>query len=333
MRFIVFFLAIATLGYSCEKDQEVDYQVDIKKWNDFLTKVIMQDVFTPPVSGRIYAYSNLIAYEVLQKEADQYQSMEGIIHDLKALPDPDHEVHYPVAALVAYAFTSEYLVLDKVRMNITEHHKLTDFADNILDSLKTAGMDAALLDRSFAYGKKVSTEFIKWIKTDGYKDRHYPTFKVSEKPGSWAPTPPSYFAAVEPNWHTMRTFFLDSGQEFSVGMINTPFSSDPKSSFYREAMDVYEALEVDRPDRIAIAEYWDCNPNVVIGYAGNVKIWDQKISPGGHWLSIANQASEQAKLPPLEALRRSALTAMVVHDAFVSCWDVKYKTNLIRPET
>jgi hypothetical protein len=59
----------------------------------------------------------------------------------------------------------------------------------------------------------------------------------------------------------------------------------------------------------------------------------KKISPGGHWMNIASIASSKAKLPLEKSILIQAVTAATLMDAFISCWDEKYRSNRIRPET
>jgi PAP2 superfamily len=78
--------------------------------------------------------------------------------------------------------------------------------------------------------------------------------------------------------------------------------------------------------------YWDDNPNVAVNI-GHLSYFIHKISPGGHWLMIAQQACIEKNIPVTKAAQIYALTATALFDAFIACWDEKFKTNLIRPIT
>jgi len=54
---------------------------------------------------------------------------------------------------------------------------------------------------------------------------------------------------------------------------------------------------------------------------------------GGHWMSIAGIAAKQKELSMMETAKIFALTSITLGDAFISCWDEKYRSSLIRPET
>jgi hypothetical protein len=59
----------------------------------------------------------------------------------------------------------------------------------------------------------------------------------------------------------------------------------------------------------------------------------KKISPGGHWVNITAIASRKAKADFAQTAEAYALVSMAMHDGFISCWDEKYRSSLVRPET
>jgi hypothetical protein len=59
----------------------------------------------------------------------------------------------------------------------------------------------------------------------------------------------------------------------------------------------------------------------------------KKITPGGHWMGIVTIASHKARASLLESSVAYARTAIALADGFVSAWDEKFRSNLVRPET
>jgi hypothetical protein len=97
-------------------------------------------------------------------------------------------------------------------------------------------------------------------------------------------------------------------------------------------MEVYGTVMNLSPEQLEIAKFWDCNPN--ISYTkGHVMYFQQKISPGGHWLHITAQALEDLDAGLEVKTGIFAEVSIALADAFISCWDQKYKSNLTRPET
>jgi len=59
----------------------------------------------------------------------------------------------------------------------------------------------------------------------------------------------------------------------------------------------------------------------------------KKITPGGHWMGIAAIACRNTKSSFLKSAQVYAITSIALADGFISCWDEKYRSNLVRPET
>ena len=59
----------------------------------------------------------------------------------------------------------------------------------------------------------------------------------------------------------------------------------------------------------------------------------KKITPGAHWIGIAKIASRSSDSNFEKTLYTYTKTSIAIADAFISCWDEKYYSNLIRPET
>jgi hypothetical protein len=61
--------------------------------------------------------------------------------------------------------------------------------------------------------------------------------------------------------------------------------------------------------------------------------FSKKITPGGHWMSIAGIAARTAGVDAMRASEAYILTAVALADGFISCWDEKYRSCLTRPVT
>jgi hypothetical protein len=110
------------------------------------------------------------------------------------------------------------------------------------------------------------------------------------------------------------------------------FSKDSTSNFYKLAKEVYDVSIQPTQEQLNIASFWDCNP-FVVATSGHMSIGFKKISPGGHWMNIAGIAAQQARLNFSASITAQMLVGITIHDAFISCWDEKYRSNRIRPET
>jgi hypothetical protein len=102
--------------------------------------------------------------------------------------------------------------------------------------------------------------------------------------------------------------------------IRLDFSTDPNSTFYKQAAEVLEASDHLTDAQREDARFWIDTP----GITG---------APSGHWMMIATQFAEQSDMKLDRAAEMYTLMGMAVADAFISAWDSKYKVNLVRPVT
>jgi hypothetical protein len=68
-------------------------------------------------------------------------------------------------------------------------------------------------------------------------------------------------------------------------------------------------------------------------HSGHLTVGKKKITPGGHWMGIAAIAAKQTKADPVKTAQGYAFTAIALYDAFIACWDEKYRSSVVRPVT
>lgn len=324
-------IALLVFGASCSsnngeyksKVQDPEFvHRSIKK----ITDIIVHDIFSPPVASRIYAYVSIAGYEALIPGDKSYQSLAGQLKGLEAVPQPIAGEEY------CLELASVQAILKVGRALIFSEDKLDVYYDKIMEDFRKAGVPDDVFDRSVAYGDEVADHIIAWSSKDNYKQsRSFPKYTIVNNPATWKPTPPAYMDAVEPHWNKIRTFVIDSAQQFKP-LPPTPFSADKKSLFYKEAIEVYEVGVTLTEEQRIIASFWDCNP-FAMNVKGHVMFASKKISPGGHWINITAVASRIKKSTTLESLEAYAHVSLSLADAFISCWDEKYRSVLIRPES
>ncbi|MEZ4828899.1 MAG: vanadium-dependent haloperoxidase [Bacteroidia bacterium] len=291
-----------------------------------LTDIIVHDIFSPPVASRIYAYTNIAAYEALVPEHPEYQSLAGQLTGLEPVPAPDttKEICYPLASVQAFLTVSKTMVFSQ--------DKLAEFEKKIMDEFRAKGVPSDVFEASVAYGTAVGQHIQNWSGKDNYKQtRTFPRYTVNEDPARWTPTPPDYMDAIEPHWSRIRPFVIDSATQF-IPVRPSEFSEDPKSVFYKEMMEVYDIGQNLTEEQKAIAEFWDCNP-FVTHHQGHVMFATKKITPGGHWIGITLIACRKMNADMMLSAEAYTRTSIALADAFISCWDEKYRSVLIRPET
>jgi len=293
-----------------------------------LTDVMVHDIFSPPVASRIYAYAGIAAFEAIVPGNPAFRSLAGQLNELPSgpVPKPGNAVCFPIAAVHAYVRTGTRLIFSEEKMDV--------FLKDLDEKYLKAGVSRMVLKHSADFGQAVADHIIAWADQDNYKQtRTFPKYTVDENPRRWQPTPPAYMDGVEPNWSRIRPFFMDSARQFTPPP-PTPFSAEPGSPFFQEAMVVYrlQGDSVSLEEKKAIAAFWDCNP-FVSHFSGHVMFATKKISPGGHWIGITGLACKQAKADFDHTAEAYARVGIGLADAFISCWTEKYHSELIRPET
>lgn len=292
----------------------------------------MEDILSPPVAGRVYAYASLAGWETWCAAANAPDLATGLapglaersllprLPDAEPLPPPPPGVNASVASMQAFLSTAKALVFTEDFLDAFEREWLNGLP----------GQDEIAASR--AYGQLAAEHFIRYAQSDRYpQTRTMTKHPEPDGPGSWNPTPPLFMGGLEPHWNKLRPFTLDSASQFAPPP-PLPYSEAPNSPFMALVQEVHETATNLTPEQEAIARFWDCNPYVTQEQA-HLMSGTKKITPGGHWMAITGHAARQSRADYPSTLRAYALTAIALHDAFISCWDEKYRSNLIRPET
>jgi hypothetical protein len=291
-----------------------------------VTDVIVDDIFSPPVASRIYAYVSVAAYETCMPGNPAYISLAGQISHLKPVPQPE------AGKVYSFSLASVNAVLTVGKALVFSDGKIEAFRKQMMEEFKASGMPEEVFENSIAYGQKVADHILAWSKEDNYiQTRALEKHSFSDDAGAWQPTPPGYMKAVEPHWNKIRPFLVTSAQQFKP-LPPTPFSTDKSSQFYKEAKEVYDVSLKLTEEQKEIANFWDCNP-FKMNIRGHVMYATKKISPGGHWINITTLACKQVNADFWESARAYTCLSLTLADSFISCWDEKYRSNVVRPET
>ena len=318
-------LVLVLLGSCAEKKTHVDIEpIVLHNTMQQLTDIIVHDIFSPPVASRVYAYPSIAAYEVMVQTDSSYVSLAGQLKGLSEVPAPKNEIDFELAAIQSFINVGKTLIFSEA--------KFEEYESNFHAQIKETGLDESILNNSLTYAKVVSDAILEWSDKDNYKEtRTFQKFDVTDAIDRWQPTPPGYFEGIEPHWSKIRLFVIDSSNQFKPDR-PTEFDMDENSTFYQEMMDVYNVSNALDQEQSEIASFWDCNP-FVINVQGHAMFATKKITPGGHWISIAKIACQTDSANFMKSVATYALTSIALADAFISCWDEKYRSEYIRPET
>lgn len=320
----------AGLLSSCEEDLAYREKIKdpelLRMCMENLSDVIVYDIFSPPVASRIYAYPSVAAFELMARDDERFVSMAGQLNDFDGLPvTEDEDVLLPLAALQTFNLIGDTLIFSK--------DKMMSFCDEFERIVKEDyGVPARVWEASNAYARLAANDMIAWMKKDNYaQTRTFTQYTVNDEKGRWVPTPPDYMAAIEPHWNKIRPFIIDSATQF-IPVRPPEFTMEEGTDFYADLMEVYSVTKNLDDEQAEIAQFWDCNP-FVMHHKGHVMYATKKITPGGHWVGITGLATEQAGSDFGETAEAYLWCTVALADAFISCWDEKYRSSLIRPET
>ncbi len=331
IRMMVAVLAFGVMSSSCEEDTSYLRKIDdpklLRMCMQNLSDVIVYDIFSPPVASRVYAYPSVAAYEIMAMEDERFVPMAGQLREFDGItPIQEGEDVLPnLAALQAFNFVGDTLVFSK--------DKMMGFMDELERTIKEDyGVPNRVWDASEAYARNAANEIITWMNGDGYaQTRTFPQFSVNKNPGRWVPTPPDYMAGIEPHWNKIRPFVIDSATQF-IPVRPPEFDMSEESKFFKDLVEVYEVGKQLDDEQAEIAQFWDCNP-FVMHHKGHVMYATKKITPGGHWVGITDIATKKAGNDFGETAEAFLWCTVALADAFISCWDEKYRSELVRPET
>ena len=291
------------------------------------TDVMVNDVASPVAASRYYAYITLAANETIVVFDKKHKTFSGLLNKFTSHSIDDTLIlksDLQLATILAL-YKSAIRLLPSGYLLKKNLDSLTSVATKRKLSSDKIHATEQLVDR-------VVAQILKYAYEDGFvKLSGLRRFTPSAGDEYWQPTAPGFMAAIEPNWNTLRTFILDSCSQFAP-LPPHKYASDNASLFYKDLKEVYDLGKNMTKEQADIANFWDCNP-FALQQVGHLEFGIKKISPGGHWMGITGIACKKKKYSLTKTAYTHALVAIGIADAFISCWDSKYKYNRVRPVT
>ena len=282
---------------------------------------VIEDGFSPPVAARIFAYSFLAQYETWNLVDFQHQSLlrNGWLDE-----DFDHGVvNKHLASSLSYLLVLDHLLYRPGNLRIAYSLVEAEFGEIDSNSLE------------FLMAQDIAQDIINFSSLDKYSvTRGMPVYQPTVSPISWYPTPPTYGAALEPYWGSIRPFYFDSVSVKEYVLDYPTYYLDSTGvGLNPDIVDTVEnARNLQGEETLAIAEHWDCNPRQSLTY-GHVMTKIKQNNPAGHWLGIAASVMDSLAITTDKKLYIMAVLATSLHDGFVICWKTKFLHDVIRPET
>jgi hypothetical protein len=305
-------------GQPARPDPASEYDAAVATaWLDELLALIRTTPgYSPPVASRAIAYTGITLYEAIVAGMPGHRSLAGLLPGLPPLPasGANAAYHWPIAGNAALAEILRSLFPGASASRLEAIDRLeANFAVTAPRGIRV---------RSIDHGRSVARAVFAWSATDGGHEgylhnvdgRYVPPLG----PGLWVPTAPGFLPALQPFWGADRHFIAASTECDSPPP--TPYSTDPGSAFVQGALEVFATVNELTADQLAIARFWSDDPGVTA-------------TPPGHSLSILAQIARARDVSLAEAAETWARLGIAIADAFIGCWRVKYRDNLLRPIT
>ena len=286
-------------------------------WMKLAYDIVALEDIPAPVCSRLYGYCGIAVYESVFRGISGHKSLGGQLRDMPQMPIPDNELYDWLSVMISTlkVVTSEILYQP-------DQHSLDLINDLYTSQIqeRSIAVEEVIVNRSIAYGEQVGNAIVAWSNSDNFistRDVPYTPPLRTENPAYWEPTLPNQHA-LEPYLGEQRPFCLQT-QDLVAVPLEIPFDTLVGSAFYEEGLEVLEKsqnLSIEEKD---IAFFWEDK-----GGTGQ---------PPGHWVSITNIVVSDFSLSLDEAAKVYALVGAAIRDAFISCWEAKYRVNLLRPKT
>ncbi|MEJ7770170.1 MAG: vanadium-dependent haloperoxidase [Chitinophagaceae bacterium] len=310
-------------NYAAFTQDPLLYCKTVKRLND----IVLENNFPPMIGSRNYVYANIAAYEVVAAGDDStYRSLAGQIKSMPNMPKwKGGKIDYQLAALLAFVKVGNAVTFPEGSM--------MEYYENLLKDAEEAGMPDEVSSNSKKYADEISARVMAWAKNDNYaQTRSAEKYSVLEEEGRWVPTPPMYAQGMESHWRDIRTLVLDSCSQCKPPRPPKFNMQDTTSEFYRQALEVKKYGDSINSEQKHIADFWDDNP-FKLNVSGHVMFATKRFSPPGHWMNIAGIAAEKSGIDFNSTVYAYTKTAIALFEGFISCWDEKYRSNVVRPET
>lgn len=304
-------------------ENQLLYCKTVKKLND----VVLENNFPPMIAARNYVYASIAAFECVAAGDDNYISLSGQIKHMPAMPKPKgRDIDFDLAAILAFTKVGNAVTFPEGSM-MGYYSDVEKMADSV-------GISEAVVKNTIEFSDSIVAAILAWSKGDNYAqtrsaERYTVLYNV---PGRWIPTPPAYTTAIEPHWGEIRTMVIDSASQFRPVAPPVCDMKNKNCDFYKAMMEVKNIGDSLTDEQKHIADFWDDNP-VKTNVVGHVMFVTKKFSPPGHWMNIIGIGAKAAKADYRTTVAAYAETAIAFFDAFISCWNEKFRSNYVRPET
>jgi hypothetical protein len=300
-----------------------------KQYVRIINTMIMKSGIAATNAARIHGYVGITLYQAINGGSPTYRSLNNQVNGLTNSPISNKPLLWDVVADEALRTVTDSL-FSYLYPSLADYNYIRKALDtlhkNNVAYFKAIYKTQKQVEESAFFGRKVAEYVYQYSKIDGgfrksieeTVARDYTHYEAPSG-SSWDDTKTRARISIQPTWGKNRTFIKDVYEQTKPAN-PIPFSKEPDSDFYKQAMEVYEISRQLTFDQRLIAEYW--RDEAIVSY-----------TPGGHTIHILVNALEKEKASLDKFAYAYAKTGIALNDAFICCWETKYSTNCIRPIT
>lgn len=296
----------------------------LRAWYSLILELVRQTpTYSPPVAARAFAYLGITTFEAVASGSKSLRSLAGQARGLSDVPQRKPGIAYDEAVIVhaALAYGSQTFFGNTGPSG----QRAMKALEKKLHKEAAPGLAPGVWEESAAYGKQVAEHIHAWSMGDGgavVENLGFPEdWKLTPGPAHWVPT--STIALQQkpllPRWGECLPIAMP---ENGACPLPPPpeYSEDKNSEFYRQAVEVYEAVKNNKPEHKTIARFWSDDPML-------------SPTPPGHWMWIAMQIFEKENTGLEKSVEVLARLGIAISDGFIACWKSKFEYDLVRPVT
>ncbi len=280
--------------------------------------------FFPPQAARAFGLLGVTAYEASYRGIPGARSLAGQLNGFSSALMPQVnalsvQYHW---GLVTNAASAEMIRLTfGGNLSTRNQAKVDSIEARYHNEFKGLALSKPVAALSVQLGKDIAAAVFEYSKSDGgheaYLTPFSKTYKAPVGADKWVPTDADNLTPLCPDWDKCRPM-LASNMAYAVPPRPIAFSTDPKSDFYRAAMQVNNVVKNVTPEQVEIARFWADDPF-------------STCTPTGHTFGILTQLLEEDGATLEKSAVAYAQLGIAENDAFITCWKIKYDFALIRP--
>lgn len=263
-------------------------------WNDVVAELVVKYLQNPLRAARAYTYVH-VAIDDAQSACARERCVPAV---------------QPIAMHAAASRMLDHLYPDETR------GRLEALGHSAAAAVIASAEGLYQTEPAWQIGRSVAESLIRRALDDGWDLPRLPATRPKWQPGVWRSSPPiNMYDPLEPHAGRWRTWVLKDGAEIEP----PPPPAYGSAAFWKEVDEVRAVAAALTAEQKRSAEGW----NLDLG----------TVTPAGVWNQRAKDLVVHHRLDTAKAARIFSTLNTAMLDAFIACWQAKFKWWTERPIT